>query len=430
MKQERKEILLRSFPPVPENIMTKIGEKKKTAQNFVVFLTRGDELFARCFHQYYNGTVAERQRYVFAKDGCCRYGTESDGRWVIRRDFREPVFCASYGYNFDNTYSVLNMDAINQSCMRYSCADKYHGKLLIEYLQLYIRHPNIEYLMKSGYGLTIEEQEVYSYFWSIRQKVVINSNINLKSNNLLKMLGLNRTEFQTLKDSECYYNSYICWRYEYPKYKPTELLHLAKAFDCEFTTAKRISEQTGVRQKRIARYLVENGIYLRDYQDYIRQCQELRYNLHDTAICMPKDFSKMHLRLSQIIKYNHSEKSRKAFEENYPARAALEYAGEKYFIRQPRSMDEISAEGKVLSHCVGGYADRHAKGTLNILFIRKIDAPDDPLYTMELSVDGEVKQVRGLRNCDPTKDAKAFVEEYKQYISPLFDKRQKARITA
>ena len=429
MKQERKESLLRSFPPVPENIMAKIGEKKKTAQNFVVFLTRGDELFARCYHQYYNGSVAERQRYVFAKDGCCRYGTESDGSWAIRREFREPVFCASYGYNFDNTYSVLNMAAINQSCMRYSCAEQYHGKLLMEYLQLYIKHPNIEYLMKSGYGLTIEEQEVYSCFWSIRQKVFINSNINLKSNNLLKMLGLNRTEFQTLKDSEYCYNSYISWRYEYPKYKPTELLNLAKAFDCEFGTAKRISEQTGVRQKRIARYLVENGICLRDYQDYIRQCQELRYNLHDTAICMPKDFSKMHLRLSQIIKYNHSEKSRKAFEENYPARAALEYTGEKYFIRQPRSMDEISAEGKSLEHCVGGYSERHATGILNILFIRKTDAPDTPFCTMELSTEGKVVQVRGYKNAAPNEEVRAFVEEYKQYIAPLFE-RQKARITA
>ena len=71
MKKERKLGLLRVFPPVPEKIMSKIGERKRVAQNFVVFLTNGDELFARCYHQYYDGRVAERQRYVFAKDGCC-----------------------------------------------------------------------------------------------------------------------------------------------------------------------------------------------------------------------------------------------------------------------------------------------------------------------------------------------------------------------
>ena len=108
---------------------------------------------------------------------------------------------------------------------------------------------------------------------------------------------------------------------------------------------------------------------------------------------------------------------------------ALEYSSGEYFVRQPHSMDEITDEGKTLSHCVGGYAQRHAKGALNILFIRKTDDPDTPLYTMELSTEGKVVQVRGLNNCDPTKDAKTFVEEYKKYIAPLFE-RQKARKTA
>lgn len=36
--------------------------------------------------------------------------------------------------------------------------------------------------------------------------------------------------------------------------------------------------------------------------------------------------------------------------------------------------------------------------------------------------------VRGLRNCDPTAEARAFVEQYKQYIKEIF--RKKARKTA
>ena len=93
--------------------------KGKGAKNFVVFLTDGRELFARCYHRYSDGKIAERQRYVFAKDGCVRYGFGSAG-WKIRTEFREPVFClTSYGYTFDNSYQVIGMENIDRSDMKY-----------------------------------------------------------------------------------------------------------------------------------------------------------------------------------------------------------------------------------------------------------------------------------------------------------------------
>lgn len=431
MKQERKQELLRAFPPVPDKITAQMTEKaKKCAGNYAIFLTNGNELFVRCYHRYYGGDLIERQRYVFAKDGCCRYGLKTNGDWAILKEFREPVFCAaSYGYNFDNSYTALNIEAIKRSCMRYSYAETYNGTLLMEYLKLYLKHPNIEYLMKSGYQNTICENECCDSYWSVRLKIAVDPNVNLNSNNLLKMLGLNRTEFKALTGSAHCYSEYMSWRKERPEYKPDELVRIAKVFGNQHGTAGDISRLTGARLPRIARYIEEQSIFVRDYIDYIRQCQELDYNLHDTAICMPHDFRAMHTRLSQIIDYSHNAEARRLFDENYPARIALEYSSGKYFIRQPHSMNEIIVEGKTLSHCVGGYARRHAKGALNILFIRKIDDPDTPLYTMELSAEGKIVQVRGLNNCDPTKGAKAFVEEYKKYIAPLFE-RQKARKTA
>ena len=116
MRTERKQELLNEFPPVPAEAMEQMTSiKRYVAQNFVVFLTNGDELFARCYHKYYSGELVERQRYVFAKDGCCRYGVDNHGNWAVRTEFREPVFCAtSYGYNFDNSYIVLNREAISR----------------------------------------------------------------------------------------------------------------------------------------------------------------------------------------------------------------------------------------------------------------------------------------------------------------------------
>lgn len=437
MKKERKLALLGSFPELPPKIAERINKPtRKFTQNFVVFLTRGDELFARCYHQYYSGRVEERQRYVFAKDGCCRYGTDGNGRWTVRTEFREPVFCAtSYGYYFDNSYTVLNREAISRSCMRYSCVERYCGTLMIEYLGLYTKHPNVEYLVKAGYGTVITEEEVGYYSWRPRRKIGVDANIDLRSNNLLKMLGLNRTEFKTLKGSENRYYEYVRWRREYPDLKPAELLSLAKAFHCEFSTARKLTELTGRKPPRIAAYISEQDISLHDYEDYLWQCRELRYDMKDTAISFPHDFRTMHTRCSEILQQIHEEENRRkreekarVFSENYQLRTALEFSSGDYFIRQPESMEEIVAEGRALHHCVAGYAVRHAEGILHILFIRRVSDPDTPLYTMELSTSGKVEQVRGLRNCDPTAEAKAFVEQYKQYIKKIF--RKKARKTA
>ena len=88
MKKSRKEELLSSFPAVPGEFMEQM--QGRGAANFVVLLTRyeGSELFARCFHRYANGIIAERQRYVFARDGRCRYGIDYRQTWTVRSEFR------------------------------------------------------------------------------------------------------------------------------------------------------------------------------------------------------------------------------------------------------------------------------------------------------------------------------------------------------
>ena len=93
-------------------------------------------------------------------------------------------------------------------------------------------------------------------------------------------------------------------------------------------------------------------------------------------------------------------------------------------------MQEIIDEGKALCHCVGGYAERHAKGKLHIMFIRKADKPDVPFYTVEVDLFGKIVQVRGQRNCKTTPEVDAFIEAYKEHLAEVFGKQQKARKTA
>ena len=430
MKQERKSSLLNCFPQISPQQLEQI--KGKGAKNFVVFLTHGSELFARCYHRYSDGKIAERQRYVFAKDGYVRYGFD-DTKWTIRKEFREPVFYkSSMGYNYDNSYSVLNEKAIEKSDMKYCQYQKYTGNLLMSYLGLYCRHKNLEYLMKQGYECAVIE--VCTSFWENTCKLELSDKIDWKSNNLLQMLNLNKIEFNLLKGSEYLYDCYISYRENYPKLKPEDILNIVKAFRYSQGTLDNIIKITGLKPQRIARYLVENDIQLNDYLDYMEQCNKLEYNLHDTAFSIPHDFYTMHERLSQIIETEKNEKIEKSFRKNYQMRKILEYRNKEFLIRQPENITEIIAEGRALSHCVGGYAERHANGKLHIMFLRKADEPDKPYYTVEVNTEGKIIQCRGYKNniisnggAEKPQKIKDFEEEYQQYLNKIFAEKNERK---
>ena len=68
-------------------------------------------------------------------------------------------------------------------------------------------------------------------------------------------------------------------------------------------------------------------------------------------------------------------------------------------VRVPKNSTEITTEGSVLEHCVGGYAKRHLEGKTVILFLRRADDPEQPLVTIEMNEDGKtIRQIHGWHN--------------------------------
>ena len=84
MKKTRKEALIYCFPAVDKELMDKM--KGRGAKNYVVFLTRGAELFARCFPRYSPAELVERQRYVFDRDVYVSSGSENCITLSVRND--------------------------------------------------------------------------------------------------------------------------------------------------------------------------------------------------------------------------------------------------------------------------------------------------------------------------------------------------------
>ena len=87
-----------------------------------------------------------------------------------------------------------------------------------------------------------------------------------------------------------------------------------------------------------------------------------------------------------------------------------------------RKEEELRVEGKRLHHCVASYAEAHASGRSNIFFIRKIDEPDKPFFTLELkNGDGKlyVNQNRGKNICSRTEIVVEFEKKWLEHIKEL-----------
>ena len=74
------------------------------------------------------------------------------------------------------------------------------------------------------------------------------------------------------------------------------------------------------------------------------------------------------------------------------------YSDNEYTVVLPETPIALSAEGSALHHCVGSYIDKVSSGKTNILFIRKIDDIDKPLFTVEMSNSSVIEQIHGSCN--------------------------------
>lgn len=172
----------------------------------------------------------------------------------------------------------------------------------------------------------------------------------------------------------------------------------------------------------------------KDWLEYLNWCKELKYDLDNMFIYMPKNFKAVHDRTAaeyQALqdKKAAAEKARreceakrrmaetkKAMEEIFTSNEgtdAFSIKGKGLILIVPKSGDEIRNEGAKLHHCVGGYVERVARGETNIFFVRKAEAPDIPYFTLEWK-DNHIVQCRGIRNCGMTPEVEAFTKVFEK----------------
>jgi hypothetical protein len=303
----------------------------------------------------------------------------------------------------------------------------------VHYMKLWFKHPNVENLVRqklSNYvSAVIERSNEYSYSYRSRVFNIKNTEryINWSEVKPGAMLGLSKDELEIAKkvsfDALEFYrvikerlglrlDVIMLDRIKRYNYNSVRSMVLAPVYVDSVPLVHLIN----YLDKQIE--LSGRGVLINiDYiKDYWRGCQKV-YGKVPKEITYPKDLIRAHDDILDRVKEKEDEELRVNFSNRFAELSKMAYQSEAIglMIRPAETQGELIKEGKMLVHCVAGYAKSHAEGSTSIFFIRKISEPDIPFYTLEYK-NGKVNQNRGYKNADRTAEVRAFEKEWLEHI--------------
>lgn len=350
-----------------------------------------------------------------------RYELDEWTRWQDNR-----IYDGSYFF-----YSTGIEEALSGTAMQYADLDGYlaaerHNKNPIYFLEYHARYPVVEFLWKAGYR-NIVHNRVFGMSKENRNAIRWERK-KLKDcfKFPLRILKLMPPEEWKLDDVQ---RANYLWKNYGERITDAEMqTALQSRTDVQSLTGampyagigkilKYIQKQTEKRkeEKGHTTYTLE-GI-IRAYRDYLRECEQLHFDLHDREILFPKDLVAAHDRTMKQIAFEKNKADQEKFQKAVEKLEKFAWSEGEFFIRPAREQMELTAEGKALHHCVGGYIRDMAEEKTAIFFLRKVSEPDKPFYTLELQKK-RVIQCRTEHNAsyDRKPDVKNFVDMWMEKI--------------
>lgn len=224
----------------------------------------------------------------------------------------------------------------------------------------------------------------------------------------------------------------ITMAYETVEKYPPELLRRAENLVTvrEIPPLLEICKKTKRKPEKIGSYLKKQDAGIRIYGDYLGECTALGYDLSDEVVLFPKNLIEKHAETSELCRYRATqevnEKAKKRAERL--TKEGAEYRHGRLMVRVPRDGNEIISEGAKLSHCVGGYVERHASEKTTILFIRKRNDTETPFFTLEIDIkSGAIKQCYGYKNRQSYRDnleVGQLLEHYQRHLEYVKSKKK------
>ena len=368
------------------------------------------------------------------------------GVWCMEDSpFYEPVNMGSAG---NMPYWVFGFGCMNTTFLKYSQYNLFENALgtwnraglmsgvvkipMMKYLTNYSVHPQLEMLAKLRH-------------WDVVRSQVLENRPNKRlldwdANNPPAFFKLTKQEYKAFDAAGGTLPLLKLYRYFKKKKVPRsfaecgtlinaldadycyELIDLTIEYDLNFT---HICNYIKKQSEKIKGSEGKWRVAFAQWRDYLQNAKKLGYDLKNETVLIPKNLKKAHDDAVKNVEWQEERDKAEFMKNLQPSRIKMyHYENDEFIIRTPDSMQEIIDEGKALSHCVGGYAARHAEGKLTILFMRRKDAPETPLYTIEMDI-RKLKQVHGKNNClIKTAGEKAFFEEWTAWVASGSKKKQ------
>ncbi len=295
----------------------------------------------------------------------------------------------------------------------------------LEYLELYLRKPQLEMLVKLRlWRMTAQLYNGEGGWNYYRAEKPLFNLTSIK----LKDLGIDSVE-----------EARTCGKYTYGRLmarkevKAWGLLpeEMDKAIDFVYSLNDQCGEDfkySFISRKAMYVYSLaqkeqykEPHDFIRNYTDYISDCLHLKMNVNDTAVKKPKDLSSAHDTTMREVKEIEQRKWDEGIREAFAkAHEYVEFSAAGLSIKMPETSAEIVKEGAKLHHCVGNYCKRVAKNDCYILFIRKDEEPAEAYFTMEINPNLEklkIVQCRGSHNVSYGADVEELLKEYETWFN-------------
>ncbi len=165
------------------------------------------------------------------------------------------------------------------------------------------------------------------------------------------------------------------------------------------------------------------------YLDYLRMRRDLGYDMSNMMYQRPRDLDVAHAGMVLESGGEEMDERMEMVKKEFPdiqknyrkLRKRYFYEDEEYVIRPARSAEEIIEEGRLLHHCVGRdnyYLSKHNRGNTYILMLRFKDKPEIPYITVEInSRTDSIIQWYGKYDGKPNE--KNMEKWLKQYVTKL-----------
>jgi len=334
----------------------------------------------------------------------------------------QQKFRLDYAYLYTRNIRRALADTILKYCCVYELAKNTAQFNIYRYLSAYVTYPAYEYLVKLRLFRFIIEN---TYMGKN------NVELNFNGKDSLSILGINRIQLRqmqringgiaqyklikavgeigiTLKDEQVD----CILRMNTDRARIVEILRFVTPHKL-INYINRCSESW--RQATGSYRTPQDDITIM-WDDYLQNCALLGYDMKNKFVLFPRDLKARHDEVMLLYKADESDVLNKAIVDLCdPLQNRYGFAWKGMLVRSPVSVDEIVADGHALRHCVGtgSYIKNMAKGKCFILFVRRIEKPDDPFFTVELRYNMMI-QCRGSNNCGMTEEVKPFIAQWQK----------------